>query len=94
MDVKNYMLGGVFVIADNVELTPRLLDEYISCHRQLVASKYQRLKDAYEDKYQILSAPKKPDYKPDNRIPVNFAKYIVDTMNGFFSPTCRLWRVS
>lgn len=84
MDVKNYMLGGVFVIADDVELTPRLLDEYISCHRQLVASKYQRLKDAYEDKYQILSAPKKPDYKPDNRIPVNFAKYIVDTMNGFF----------
>src|SRR5699024_2181482 len=25
-----------------------------------------------------------PAYKPDNRIAVNFAKYITDTMNGFF----------
>ena len=25
----------------------------------------------------------KPQYKPDNRIIVNFAKYIVDTFNGF-----------
>jgi SPP1 family phage portal protein len=31
-----------------------------------------------------LSEAKKPNWKPDNRIPVNFAKYITDTMNGFF----------
>ena len=29
--------------------------------------------------------PKKPDFKPDNRIAVNHAKFIVDTFNGFFT---------
>ena len=32
----------------------------------------------------LLSQKAKPQYKPDNRLVVNFAKYIVDTFNGFF----------
>ena len=40
--------------------------------------------DAYMTEYLIFRQPAKPKYKPDNRIAVNFAKYIVDTMNGFF----------
>lgn len=40
--------------------------------------------DAYRTRYPIFDLPPKPDYKPDKRIAVNFAKYIVDTMNGFF----------
>lgn len=35
-------------------------------------------------KYPIFLLPPKPDFKPDKRIAVNFAKYITDTMNGFF----------
>ena len=35
-------------------------------------------------RYPILGLPPKPEYKPDKRIAVNFAKYITDTMNGFF----------
>ena len=85
MKIQNYMLNGVFVISDDTELTGELLMDYISCHGQLVKNKYKKLKDAYENDYEILCAPKKPDYKPDNRIPVNFARYIVDTMNGFFT---------
>ncbi len=84
MKIQNYMMGGVFVIPDGTELTGELLMDYINCHSQLVESKYKQLKNAYENDYEILHAPKKPDYKPDNRIPVNFARYIVDTMNGFF----------
>ena len=34
--------------------------------------------------YPIFYESAKPDWKPDNRIAVNFAKYIVDTMNGSF----------
>src|SRR5699024_742345 len=34
--------------------------------------------------YPIFYQEPKPNWKPDNRIAVNFAKYIVDTMNGFF----------
>lgn len=40
--------------------------------------------DDYETEYPIFREAKKPKWKPDNRIAVNFAKYIVDTMNGFF----------
>ena len=40
--------------------------------------------DAYMTRYPIFDLPQKPDYKPDKRIAVNFAKYITDTMNGFF----------
>ena len=35
-------------------------------------------------RYPIFDLPPKPEFKPDKRISVNFAKYIVDTMNGFF----------
>jgi SPP1 family phage portal protein len=46
--------------------------------------RYTGLKEAYESNHEILNAPKKPNNKPDNRIVVNFPKYIVDTFNGFF----------
>lgn len=65
-------------------MTTELLDYFIGKHRQNITNRYEKLKDAYESNHEILRAEKKPDYKPDNRIVVNFAKYIVDTMNGFF----------
>ncbi len=71
------------VPADTV-ITTELLGEFINKHKKEVASRYQKLKDAYGNKYEIENLKKKPEWKPDNRIPVNFAKYIVDTMNGFF----------
>jgi SPP1 family phage portal protein len=74
----------MFRVAAGTEMTPELLAEYMGKHRQEIAQRYQRLHDAYENKYAIGSLPAKPDWKPDNRIPVNFAKYITDTMNGFF----------
>lgn len=50
----------------------------------LVSRRYKPLKDAYMTRYPIFLLPPKPDFKPDKRIAVNFAKYITDTMNGFF----------
>ena len=61
-----------------------LLGKYMAKHKQEISERYQKLQDAYENKYEISRREKKADWKPDNRIPVNFAKYIVDTMNGFF----------
>ena len=74
----------MFRIAAGTEMTPELLAEYMTKHKTEINNRYQRLHDAYENKYAIGLLPKKPDWKPDNRIPVNFAKYITDTMNGFF----------
>lgn len=74
----------MFRVAAGTEMTPELLAEYMTKHKTEINDRYQRLHDAYENKYKISSLVKKPDWKPDNRIPVNFAKYITDTMNGFF----------
>lgn len=65
-------------------MTGRLLEELITKHKTIVASRYSKLNAAYCSDYEIYSRPAKDDYKPDNRIGVNFAKYLVDTMTGFF----------
>lgn len=74
----------MFRVPRGTEMTPELLAKYMNLHKQEIAGRYQKLQDAYKNKYAIGDLPRKADWKPDNRIPVNFAKYIVDTMNGFF----------
>ena len=74
----------MFRVAAGTEMTPELLAKYMTKHKTEINNRYQRLHDAYENKYEISRLEKKPDWKPDNRIPVNFAKFITDTMNGFF----------
>ena len=66
------------------EMTLSLLQELLAEHRQEAEKRYKRLSDYYIGKHDILTAKAKPQYKPDNRIVVNFPKYIVDTFNGFF----------
>ena len=74
----------MFRIADDEILDENVLSGYIEDHNTEVSARYQPLLDAYMTDYQIFHLPPKPAYKPDNRIAVNFAKYITDTMNGFF----------
>ena len=64
-------------------MTLELLDELLREHDK-EASRYKKLREAYESKHEILNAQKKPNHKPDNRIVVNFPKYILDTFEGFF----------
>lgn len=74
----------VYRIADNQIMDEIQLEKYIAKNDEKVAQKYKKLQSAYETDYDIFHQAKKPEYKPDNRIAVNFAKYITDTMNGFF----------
>lgn len=67
----------------DTELTPDLLQKLLDIHKQ-DAVEYKKRKDEYESQHEILDLPKKAKHKPDNRIVVNFCKYIVDTFNGFF----------
>ena len=71
-------------VKTGLEMTPRLLADVIGKHKKEVAVRLKKLQDAYENRYDIYTMKKKPYNKPDNRISVNFAKYIQDTMNGFF----------
>lgn len=61
-----------------------LMMEFLDKHRNEVNNRYKKLYEAYTSDHEILHEAEKPAYKPDNRIVVNFPKYIVDTMNGFF----------
>lgn len=65
-------------------MTIEILDDFLGKHRQEVTKRYKGLLDAYTSQHDIKFQKPKPKYKPDNRIVVNFPKYIVDTMNGFF----------
>ena len=71
-------------ISRDEELTLVLLSQFLDEHRREVNTRYKKLLDAYMSDHGILHQTPKASYKPDNRIVVNFPKYIVDTMNGFF----------
>ena len=74
----------MFRLARDTEMTLTLLSEFLTEHDHEVRNRYEPLYDAYTSDHEILHDPAKPKYKPDNRVVVNFPKYIVDTMNGFF----------
>ena len=74
----------MFRLPREKELDLETLDYFIGLHKQEVTSRYEKLHRAYTSDHDIMHQPEKPKYKPDNRIMVNFPKYIVDTMNGFF----------
>lgn len=74
----------MYRLAAEEELTDDVLCKLIQQHAVESTFRYMRLADAYKTDYPIFYEPARPKWKPDNRIAVNFAKYIVDTMNGFF----------
>lgn len=74
----------IYRLAEEKELTDSKLSEFIGKHEMECNGRMKKLISAYRTEYDIFTQPKKPEWKPDNRIAVNFAKYIVDTMNGFF----------
>lgn len=74
----------MFNLPKETVMTTTLLQEYIQKHKQLVTNQFEPLYKAYKSQHEILEQKKKSEGKPDNRIVINFPKYIVDTMNGFF----------
>lgn len=78
------MRKEVYRISPDEELTDAKLSRFIARHAAESTFRYKQLQDAYETDFPIFHEKPKPEWKPDNRIAVNFAKYIVDTMNGYF----------
>ena len=75
----------IFKLSDDKDiLNIEVLNGLITSHKALITNRYKKLYDAYIGDYPILHQDDKEAYKPDNRVVVNFAKYIVDTFNGFF----------
>lgn len=78
------MVDGIFVIDDDQILDLPLLIKYIVANDRIAYSRYKKLYNAYNNDYDIYKQPAKPQWKPDNRLSVNFAQYITDTFEGFF----------
>lgn len=74
----------MFRLPRDTEMTLELLNEFLQKHTGEVTGRYEKLYKAYTSEHEILDKARKPKYKPDNRIVINFPKYIVDTMNGYF----------
>lgn len=65
------------------EIDSALLAYYISKHKAEI-SRYEMLWKMYHGRHAIVDAEEKDSYKPDNRIVANFARYVVETFNGYF----------
>ena len=74
----------LITLPDDKEMSVSVLQDLLAEHKNLCVERYKVLHDAYIGNYPILHQADKEKYNPDNRIVVNFAKYIVDTMLGFF----------
>lgn len=73
----------LFIVPSDTKMTKDLLNELIQKHKSFNLN-YLVYKQLYEGHHAILRQKQKEQYKPDNRLVVNFAKYIVDTFNGYF----------
>lgn len=65
-------------------ITVEVLTKFMEKHKLEVA-RYDYLKNMYRGIMSIDDEPTKDPWKPDNRLTVNFTKYIVDTFTGYFN---------
>ncbi|KKW70109.1 phage portal protein [Lactococcus cremoris] len=65
-------------------ITVEVLTKFMEKHKLEVA-RYEYLKNMYRGIMSIDDEPTKDPWKPDNRLAVNFTKYIVDTFTGYFN---------
>lgn len=79
----NYPKQEYYIMQESAEMTPEKLGYWLKQH-QADCRRFRYLQDMYEGRHPISLEPPKEPWKPDNRITVNFAKYIVDTFNGYF----------
>ena len=74
----------MFILPRDTDMTKDLLKELIQKHQAECSKRYKILYDMYKGEHEIFKRAPKAEYKPDNRVMVNNAKYIVDVFNGYF----------
>ena len=59
-----------------------LVNEYIKVHEDRLP-RYIYLESLYNGFHDVFKEPEKEDWKPDNRLAVNFPRYITETFRGY-----------
>lgn len=65
------------------EATEEVVSEAVQLHMSKLLKDYIENEDMYMSKHKILNGKSKEPWKPDNRLVINYAKYIVDTFSGY-----------
>lgn len=65
------------------EATQEVVSEAVQLHMSQLLKSYIENEDMYMSKHKILKGNEKEPWKPDNRLVINYAKYIVDTFSGY-----------
>lgn len=68
----------------DTEVTAQIVTEAIRLHLSKLVPIYRENENLYLSDHKILHVRAKDAWKPDNRLVVNYAKYIVDMFNGYF----------
>ncbi|HEL2593613.1 TPA: phage portal protein [Streptococcus suis] len=63
--------------------TEELVSDAVELHRSKLLKDYLENEDMYMSNHSILKGDPKDPWKPDNRLVINYAKYIVDTFSGY-----------
>ena len=63
-------------------ITPQLIEGYINKHESKF-KRYEYLENLYRGFHDVYRQPEKENWKPDNRLAVNFPRYITDTFLGY-----------
>lgn len=74
----------IFTWYKDREITTDVINKFMLKH-QIEKKRYRYLMEMYKGQAEIYSYPDKEAYKPDNRLDVNFAKYITETFLGYFN---------
>ncbi|WP_125606744.1 phage portal protein [Lapidilactobacillus bayanensis] len=73
----------LFIYPKGEILTADDLEGFIKFHNGTLKNKYVKARNYYTGHHPILDQEAKELDKPDNRLVVNYPRYIVDTFNGF-----------
>ena len=65
------------------EVTEDLVSEAVALHQSQLLRGYIDNENMYMSQHKILRQKRKEPWKPDNRLVINYAKYIVDTFSGY-----------
>lgn len=82
---KPYMLPEPLTCSpDRIEeeISMELVEEFIRKHEKRM-QRYNYLENLYKGFHDIYKQPEKENWKPDNRLAVNFPRYITETFMGY-----------
>lgn len=79
---RPYKLPEPLLCDSGKEITMELVSDFILKHEERLP-RYEYLENLYKGFHDVFNLPEKEKWKPDNRLAVNFPKYITDVFLGY-----------